>query len=159
MWQWETLKESDRVSTRRKKNYGVKKHRKQWLKDLVEVQGIIHDRKMRTDEYKHMTLKNGKKERDISKLNFHPNHIEHQSLVLVSHDRKRLRFKSKDGCESKGTDAYGTHRATFAIITPTSCTNCSEGTWSTYSRTRSSSTHTWSRSRGSPQMERAYRWA
>jgi hypothetical protein len=87
MWQWETLKEADRVSTRRKKNYGVKKHRKQWLRDLVEVQGIIHDRKMRTDEYKHMTLKNGKKERDISKLNFHPNHIEHQSLVLVSHDR------------------------------------------------------------------------
>lgn len=37
-WQWDTLKEADRVSTRRKKNYGVKKHKKQWLKDLVEVQ-------------------------------------------------------------------------------------------------------------------------
>nr|DAI02902.1 MAG TPA: hypothetical protein [Bacteriophage sp.] len=87
MWQWDTLKEADRVSTRRKKNYGVKKHKKQWIKDLVEVQNIIHDRKMRTDEYKHMEVNNGKKRRKISKLNFHPNHLEHQALVLVSHDR------------------------------------------------------------------------
>ncbi len=87
MWQWDTLKEADRVSTRRKKNYGVKKHKKQWIKDLVEVQTIIHDRKMRTDEYKHMEVKNGKKKREISKLNFHPNHLLHQALVLVSHDR------------------------------------------------------------------------
>lgn len=86
-WQWDTLKEADRVSTRRKKNYGVKKHKKQWLKDLVEVQQLIIDRKIKTDEYQHMKLKNGKKERDISKLNFHPNHEWHQSLVLVSHDR------------------------------------------------------------------------
>lgn len=87
MWQWDTLKEADRVSTRRKKNYGVKKHKKQWLKDLVEVQTIIHDRKMCTDEYKHMEVNNGKKKRQISKLNFHPNHLLHQALVLVSHDR------------------------------------------------------------------------
>ena len=87
MWQWDTLKEADRVSTRRKKNYGVKKHKKQWIKDLVEVQTIIHDRKMRTDEYKHMEVNNGKKKRKISKLNFHPNHLEHQALVLVSHNR------------------------------------------------------------------------
>lgn len=87
MWQWDTLKEADRVSTRRKKNYGVKKHKKQWIKDLVEVQTIIHDRKMRTDEYKHMEVSNSKKKRKISKLNFHPNHLEHQALVLVSHDR------------------------------------------------------------------------
>jgi len=86
-WQWDTLKEADRVSTRRKKNYGVKKHKKQWLKDLVEVQDLIINRQIKTDEYKHMRLKNGKKERDISKLNFHPNHEWHQSLVLVSHDR------------------------------------------------------------------------
>lgn len=86
-WQWDTLKEADRVSTRRKKNYGVKKHKKQWLKDLVEVQQLIIDRKIKTDEYDHMKLKNGKKERDISKLHFHPNHEWHQSLVLVSHDR------------------------------------------------------------------------
>lgn len=87
MWQWDTLKEADRVSTRRKKNYGVKKHKKQWIKDLVEVQTIIHDRKMRTDEYKHMEVNNGKKRRKISKLNFYPNHLEHQALVLVSHNR------------------------------------------------------------------------
>ena len=60
-WQWDTLKEADRVSTRRKKNYGVKKHKKQWLKDLVEVQQLIIDRKIKTDEYDHMKLKNGKR--------------------------------------------------------------------------------------------------
>lgn len=86
-WQWDTLKEADRVSTRRKKNYGVRKHAKQWLKDLVEVQDLIVSRRVRTDEYRHMRLRYGKKERDISKLDFHPNHEWHQSLVLASHDR------------------------------------------------------------------------
>lgn len=86
-WQWDTLREADIVSTKRKKNYGVKKHRKQWLKDLVEVQQLIISRQIKTEEYKHKILSSGRKTRDISMLNFHPNHEWHQSLVLVSHDR------------------------------------------------------------------------
>lgn len=87
MWQWDTLKEADRTATKRKKNYGVEKHKKQWLKDLMDVQSMIRERRMKTDEYQHMTIRNGKKMRDISKVDFIPNHLEHQSLVLVSHDR------------------------------------------------------------------------
>ena len=81
------MKEADRVATRRKKSYGVRKHSRQWLRDLVELQGSIIARTIRTGRYVSMTLWNGKKERQISKLHFHPSHEWHQSLVLVSHDR------------------------------------------------------------------------
>lgn len=71
-WQWDVLKEADRVATKRKHNYGVKKHEKQWIKDLVDVQQRIIARQMTTGEYHHMLIKNGKKVRHISKLHFHP---------------------------------------------------------------------------------------
>ena len=86
-WQWDVLKEADRIATKRKHNYGVKKHEQQWIKDLVDVQQRIIARSMTTGEYHHMLIKNGKKVRHISKLHFHPSHEWHQSLVQVSHER------------------------------------------------------------------------
>jgi len=86
-WQWDVLKEADRMATKRKHNYGVRKHERQWIKDLVDVQQRIIARQMTTGEYHHMLIKNGKKVRHISKLHFHPSHEWHQSLVQVSHER------------------------------------------------------------------------
>lgn len=88
MWDWGTLKQADKTACHRKKNYGVKKHAGQWLKDLVHVQELIYNRQMKTGNYKFETRISGQdKVRQIAKLEFMPNHIEHQCLVIAGDKR------------------------------------------------------------------------
>lgn len=89
MADWDNLVEAEKVSTKRKnKNYGVKLHIPKRISNLVEIQEMILNGKMKTDEYIHEQRISGQgKLRDIAKLVFHPNHIEHQSLVLVADER------------------------------------------------------------------------
>lgn len=89
MADWNTIVEAEAVSTKRKvDNLGVKKHKKQWMKNLVEIQQNVLNRRMRTAEYRHEQRISGQdKMRDIAKLHFHPSHIQHQLLTLVA-DRR-----------------------------------------------------------------------
>lgn len=85
---WGVLKESERASTKRKRNYGVKLYAKHSIKNLVALQHKIENRTIHTGDYEHMTIVSGQdKLRDISKLKFYPSHIWHQALVVASDER------------------------------------------------------------------------
>ena len=87
-WQWEHLVESERVATKRKKNYGVKKHEKMRWKNLVEIQENFINHRVATGDYEFEDRISGAdKMRHIAKLKFHPSHIQHQSLVLAGNER------------------------------------------------------------------------
>lgn len=89
MADWDTIVTAEAVSTRRKlKNFGVRKHMQHRWRNLAEIQQMILGHKMKTGEYRHEQRVSGQdKLRDISKLHFHPSHIEHQLLVLASEER------------------------------------------------------------------------
>lgn len=89
MADWDTIVEAEAVSTKRKSdNLGVKRHKKQRIKNLVEIQQSVLNRTMRTSEYKHEQRISGQdKMRDIAKLHFHPSHIQHQLLTMIA-DRR-----------------------------------------------------------------------
>lgn len=86
MAEWDNIVEAESKSTKRKTiNFGVKQHIKNRIKNLCEIQQNVLGGTMRTGEYRHESLVSGQdKLRDISKLHFHPNHIQHQLLVLVA---------------------------------------------------------------------------
>lgn len=86
---WETIVEAEAVSTRRKlRNCGVRKHAEHRWENLVEIQQSILNRTMKTGEYQHDRRKSGQdKWRDIAKLKFHPNHIQHQLLTITAERR------------------------------------------------------------------------
>ena len=89
MADWRNIREAENVSTRRKlKNPGVMKHVDNRWRNLIEIQEMVIDGRMRTDEYMHERRISGQdKLRDIAKLHFHPSHIEHQLLTMVA-DRR-----------------------------------------------------------------------
>ena len=89
MWNWDKLVEAEWVSTKRKsKNIGVIQHSKHRIKNLVEIQGMILGDRMHTSSYKFMRKVSGQnKMRNISKLDFHPSHIEHQLLTIAATER------------------------------------------------------------------------
>lgn len=73
---------------RKTSNYGVQMHIKNRWHNLVELQQMIINETIRTDEYEHEQRKSGQdKLRDIAKLKFHPNHIWHRDLVYVGNRR------------------------------------------------------------------------
>lgn len=86
---WENIVEAEKVSTNRKmRNPGVMRHVKNRWSNLVEIQQMVLDGRMRTDEYMHERRVSGQdKLRDIAKLHFHPSHIEHQLLTMAG-DRR-----------------------------------------------------------------------
>lgn len=85
---WGVLKEAEQASTKRKRNRGVERYAKHFVKDLVAIQHMIEDRTIHTGDYDHMQIVSGQdKVRDISKLKFYPSHIWHQALVLASEGR------------------------------------------------------------------------
>lgn len=89
MADWDNIVEAERISTRRKlRNPGVARHLQHRIKDLVEIQHIILQGKMKTSKYHHDKVVSGQdKLRDIAKLHFHPNHIEHQLLTMAAEER------------------------------------------------------------------------
>ena len=73
---------------RKTSNYGVQMHIKNRWHNLVELQQMIINETIHTDEYEHEQRRSGQdKLRDIAKLKFHPNHIWHRDLVYVGNRR------------------------------------------------------------------------
>lgn len=101
---WENIVEAENVSTKRKmKNYGVKKHIAERIRNLAEIQRMVLEGRMRTSEYKHECRISGQdKLRKISKLHFHPSHIEHQLLVMAGERRMERNFIRHTYASRKG---------------------------------------------------------
>lgn len=89
MAQWENIVEAEYVSTKRKmRNPGVIRHVENRIANLCEIQQMVLESRMRTDEYMHEKKVSGQnKLRDIAKLHFHPYHIEHQLLTMAGERR------------------------------------------------------------------------
>ena len=86
---WDNIVEAENISTKRKmRNPGVVRHVANRWQNLIEIQGMVIDGRMRTDEYMHEKRVSGQdKMRDIAKVHFHPSHIEHQLLTMAA-DRR-----------------------------------------------------------------------
>lgn len=105
-YEWDNLKRAEASATKGKtKRHYVKKHIDARIKNLCEIQQGLIDGTIRTSGYKHMQVVSGQnKMRDISKLDFHPNHIYHQSLVVAGEERaeRNLIFDTYASREEKG---------------------------------------------------------
>lgn len=105
-YNWDNLTKAEESATKGKlKRHYVKSHLHNRIRNLCEIQSGLIDKTIRTDEYKHkdMTSVQGKV-RKISKLNFHPNHIYHQSLVTAGEKRveKNLIYDTYASRKGKG---------------------------------------------------------
>ena len=89
MADWSNIVEAEKISTKRKsRNTGVRHHVKKRWQNLIEIQNMVLENRMRTDRYQHEQRISGQdKMRDIAKLKFHPSHIEHQ-LITMAGDRR-----------------------------------------------------------------------
>ena len=86
---WDNIIEAEKISTKRKmRNPGVIRHMENRLKNLTEIQKMILEGRMHTDEYMHEQRISGQnKLRDIAKLHFHPSHIQHRLLTMIGNRR------------------------------------------------------------------------
>lgn len=89
MSQWHNIVEAERIATKRKASKKcVRNYLSSRINNLVNIQNMVLEGRMKTDEYTHKSIVSGQdKVRDISKLPFYPSHIEHQLLTIVS-DRR-----------------------------------------------------------------------
>ena len=89
MADWDNIVEAENISTKRKmRNPGVMRHVPVRIKNLVEIQQMVLQGKMKTGKYQHDNIVSGQdKMRDIAKLHFHPYHIEHQLLTMAGERR------------------------------------------------------------------------
>ncbi len=89
MAQWENIVKAEKTATRRKnRNLGVMRHVENRWNNLIEIQQMVLEHRMRTDEYMHEQRVSGQdKLRDIAKLHFHPSHIEHQLITMAGERR------------------------------------------------------------------------
>lgn len=105
-YDWDNLKKAEASATKGKmKRHFVKAHISNSIANLCEIQKGLVDQTIRTDEYKHKDMVSGQgKLRKISTLNFHPNHIYHQSLVLAGEQRseKNLIYDTYASRKGKG---------------------------------------------------------
>lgn len=109
MGDWLMIKEAERVSLANKKhNRGFYAHKAQWMQNLVEIQQMVLEHRMQTGEYHYDECVSGQgKMRKIAKLYFHPSHIEHQLLVMASHEELDKSLITHTYASRKG---YGQHR-------------------------------------------------
>lgn len=109
MTEWNLVKIAEMTAVKNKpRNYGVKLHAAHWLKNLIEIHNNVINQRMQTSEYQHQRLVSGQKKlRDISKLDFHPSHIQHQLLVLAT-QRKVEKSLIHDTYASR--QRFGQHR-------------------------------------------------
>ena len=89
MADWVNIVEAEKISTKRKsRNTGVRHHARNRWNNLIEIQNMVLEHRMKTNEYMHEQRISGQdKMRDIAKLKFHPSHIEHQ-LITMAGDRR-----------------------------------------------------------------------
>lgn len=109
MTDWTAVKIAERIAVKNKpRNFGVKLHAKQWLKNLIEIHENVLNHRMETSTYQHTQKVSGQgKLRDISKLDFHPSHIQHQLLVLAT--QKDIEHSLIDDTYAS-REGYGQHR-------------------------------------------------
>ena len=86
---WEHIVDAENTCVSRKlNNFGVRMHVKHRWSNLIEIQENVLSGNMRTGMYMHEQRVSGQdKLRDISKLKFHPSHIQHQLLASTA-DRR-----------------------------------------------------------------------
>ena len=105
-YDWDNLKRAEASATKGKsKRHYVKDHFTKRISNLCEIQKGLIDETIRTDEYKHKEMISGQgKVRDISTLNFHPNHIYHQAMVVAGEQRaeKNLIYDTYASRKGKG---------------------------------------------------------
>lgn len=115
MWDWDNLRYAETVTVRRKMkhNRGLKMHIAHRMANMVEIQQQMMTRTMRTSRYITEQRKSGSdKMRSISKLHFHPNHIQQQSLVLAGENRADKSFIRHSYASRKG---YGQIKAATQV--------------------------------------------
>ena len=113
MADWDNIVRAENISTRRKKGYGVELQKRNFMSNLVEIQQNVLSHSLCTSGYKFMTRKSGQdKLRKIGMLDFHPNHIQHQLLVLVSEERIDKSLIRHTYASRKG---YGQHMAALQV--------------------------------------------
>ena len=114
MADWDLLKEAQKKACEGRKNSGVDAHKQHWIRNLCDIQQRIINHEMKTGKYLTKKIQNGKKLRDISTLTFHPNHIEHQALMLAGQKEieKRL-YRHSYG----GRIGYGQHQGAMQLNT------------------------------------------
>lgn len=89
MADWDNIKAAETTTVRRKaKKHYVKQHIHNRIKFMVEIQQNVINGTMVTGHYTHEQKVSGQdKLRDISKLDFHPNHIQHQLICRAIRPR------------------------------------------------------------------------
>lgn len=101
--QWDNLVKAETSATNRKlKRRDVQKHKANRMHNLVNIQLGLIFKTIRTSEYEHMTVENGAKIREISKLRFDPNHIYQQALVEVGESHIENHFIDDTFASRKG---------------------------------------------------------
>jgi len=111
---WDNIREAETVATKRKsKNFGVIRHAGNRWHNLIEIQEMILQNRMKTSNYSHEKRISGQnKLRDIAKLHFHPSHIQHQLLTIVAAGRIDKARYIAHICEQK---RFWTNKSRFTI--------------------------------------------
>lgn len=88
MQDWDLVKRAEIESSKNKPNsYGVKKHRRNWLKELIKLHNIALEGNFETGEYKYEEIVSGQdKKRQIAKLHYYPDNIWQQMMALAGED-------------------------------------------------------------------------
>lgn len=104
MADWDLVKRAEIESAKNKPNsYGVRKHRRRWLPELIELHNAAIAGTVRTGEYRHERIVSGQdKLRDIAKLDYYPDNIWQQMLVLSGEEEIEKSFIGHTYANRKG---------------------------------------------------------
>lgn len=102
--EWEMVKLAEVESSKNKPNsYGVLKHKRHWLQDLIDLHEAAINGTMKTGKYKHEQVVSGQdKLRDIAKLDYFPYNVWHQMLVLATEKEVERSFIKHAYANRKG---------------------------------------------------------
>lgn len=112
MSDWDLLKEAQNKACIGRNNKGIIEHKKIWIRNLCAIQQSINNHTMKTGKYKTLKIKNRIKVRDISKLEFHPSHVQHQVIMLAADkiiDKRLYRYSYG------GRVGYGQHQGAMQL--------------------------------------------
>lgn len=89
LWDWDTLRESERRATRHKLNHpSVIRYASNSIGNLVSVQQHFVNGTMKTADYKYMQVhQRDGKIRDVNYLDFYPAQIHHEAMAIAGEER------------------------------------------------------------------------
>lgn len=104
MTDWDLVKRAEIESAKNKPNsYGVVKHKRHWLPELIRLHDMAIAGTVRTGRYKREQVVSGQdKLRDIAKLNYYPDNIWQQMLVLAGEEEIERSFIGHTYANRKG---------------------------------------------------------